>query len=44
MKNPNPKISVIMPTLNVEKYVSEAIKSILDQTFINFEFGSCSFT
>jgi len=33
-----PYISVIMPVLNAEKYVSEAINSILNQSFRNFEF------
>lgn len=33
-----PKISVIMPAYNVEKYIEEAITSILDQTFTDFEF------
>lgn len=33
-----PKISVIMLTYNRESLVSRAIKSILSQTFINFEF------
>jgi glycosyltransferase involved in cell wall biosynthesis len=33
-----PKISVIMPVYNGEKYLSEAIQSILDQTFSDFEF------
>jgi glycosyltransferase involved in cell wall biosynthesis len=32
-----PKISVLMTTLNSEKYISEAIESILHQTFENFE-------
>lgn len=32
-----PKITVIMPTLNVEKYIAECIESVLDQTFDNFE-------
>jgi glycosyltransferase involved in cell wall biosynthesis len=32
-----PKISVLMPVYNSEKYVDEAIKSILDQTFGDFE-------
>ena len=33
-----PKVSVIMPAYNSEKYVGEAIESILNQTFIDFEF------
>lgn len=33
-----PKISVIMPCYNCEKYVGKAIQSILSQTFENFEF------
>ncbi|MCU0446378.1 MAG: glycosyltransferase [Microscillaceae bacterium] len=32
-----PKVSVIMPVFNTEKYLSEAIKSILAQTFEDFE-------
>jgi glycosyltransferase involved in cell wall biosynthesis len=32
------KISVIMPVYNTEKYLEEAIESILTQTFKNFEF------
>lgn len=31
-------ISVVMPTYNAEKYVAEAIESVLNQTFNNFEF------
>lgn len=34
----NPQISVIMPAYNAEKYVAEAINSILAQTFTDFEF------
>ncbi len=34
----NPKISVIMPVYNGEKYLREAIDSILKQTFTDFEF------
>lgn len=33
-----PKISVIMPVYNSEKYLSEAIDSILNQTYEDFEF------
>lgn len=33
----NPKVSVVMPVFNGEKYLSIAIKSILDQTFKDFE-------
>ena len=33
-----PKISVIMPAYNTEKYIKEAIDSILEQTFADFEF------
>lgn len=33
-----PKISVIMPAYNAEKYIREAIDSILGQTFTDFEF------
>jgi glycosyltransferase involved in cell wall biosynthesis len=33
-----PEISVIMPVYNTEKYLNEAIDSILNQTFVNFEF------
>lgn len=32
------KVSVILPVYNAEKYLDEAIKSILIQTFENFEF------
>ena len=34
----NPKISVIMAVYNEEKYIREAIESILNQTFKDFEF------
>jgi len=33
-----PKISVVMPNYNCEKYLPEAIESILNQTFTDFEF------
>ena len=34
----NPKISVIMPAYDAEKYIAEAIESTLNQTFADFEF------
>lgn len=33
-----PKISVLMPAYNSEAYIAEAIESILNQTFSDFEF------
>ena len=33
-----PKISVVMPVFNCEKYLNESIESILNQTFRDFEF------
>ena len=33
-----PKISVVMPAYNAEKYIAEAIDSILGQTYEDFEF------
>ena len=38
IKNNNPKISVVMSTYNAERYLAEAIESILNQTFKDFEF------
>jgi len=34
----NPLVSVILSVYNGEKYLAEAIESILNQTYINFEF------
>ena len=33
----SPRISVVMPVYHVEAYIEEAIKSVLDQTFEDFE-------
>lgn len=33
-----PKVSVIMPAYNAEKFIAEAIRSILNQSFTDFEF------
>lgn len=33
----NPKVTVFMPVYNTEKYLNESIKSILNQTYKNFE-------
>lgn len=38
MNNLQPKISVLMPVYNAEKFLREAIDSILIQTFKDFEF------
>ncbi|NJO03533.1 MAG: glycosyltransferase, partial [Bacteroidia bacterium] len=35
---PPPQVSVIMPVYNARKYLKESIESILNQTFIDFEF------
>lgn len=32
-----PKISVLLPVYNAERFIDEAIKSILEQTYTNFE-------
>ena len=32
-----PKISIILPVYNVEKYIAKSIQSVLDQTYANFE-------
>lgn len=38
MQKANPKISVIMPVYNAEKYLKQSIESILNQTYKDFEF------
>ncbi|MGF1750752.1 glycosyltransferase [Vibrio cionasavignyae] len=37
MKNKIPLVSVVLPVYNCEDYISEAIQSILNQTFTRFE-------
>lgn len=37
MKENNPTVSVIIPVYNAEKYLSEAIESVLCQTYTDFE-------
>ena len=32
-----PLVSILMPVFNEEKYISEAIESVLSQTYLNFE-------
>ena len=34
----NPKISVLMSAFNAEKFLKKSIKSIISQTYKNFEF------
>lgn len=36
--SPTPTISVLMPVYNAERYVAEAVESVLGQTFTDFEF------
>lgn len=33
----NPLVSVVVPVYNVEKYISQCIESIINQTYINLE-------
>ena len=37
MKSFNPLVTVLMPVYNGEKYLAEAIESVLNQTFADFE-------
>lgn len=36
-----PVLSIIMPAYNAEKYISEAIESIINQTYTNWELLIC---
>ena len=33
-----PKVSIVMPAYNAEKYINETIDSILNQSYKDFEF------
>jgi glycosyltransferase involved in cell wall biosynthesis len=35
---PDPTVSVLMPVYNAEAYLAEAIDSVLNQSFADFEF------
>ena len=35
---PSPAVSVVMPAFNAAAFLDEAVQSILDQTFRDFEF------
>jgi glycosyltransferase involved in cell wall biosynthesis len=37
MLSTKPKITVLMPAYNAERYIADAIRSVLDQTFSDFE-------
>lgn len=37
MTQPSPKISILMPVFNAERYLEESVRSILDQSFREFE-------
>ncbi len=37
MENNTPLVSIILPVFNTEKYIGEAINSVLDQTYTNWE-------
>ena len=41
LEKENPLISIIMPAYNTEKYIREAIESILCQTVSDFELLIC---
>nr|MDJ0572439.1 glycosyltransferase [Pleurocapsa sp. MO_192.B19] len=33
----NPKVSIIIPTYNSEDYIAQALESVFNQTYRNFE-------
>ena len=37
MRNNDPKITVLMPAYNADRYIGEAIASVLKQSFSDFE-------
>ena len=37
VENMRPFVSVVMPSYNAEKYISEAIQSVIAQTYENWE-------
>lgn len=40
--NENPLISIVMPAYNVEKYIGNAIESVIKQSYINWELVICN--
>ena len=39
----NPKISVVIPSLNVKEYIRECIESVIYQTLKDIEINMCRF-